>query len=149
MKDIHNRLDDYIEYATFTKRYADVVFYEDIKKHIDELTQQHEAKLKAVRQDLGLCAIALNHKTTLLNSCEEALIERDAKHKAEHDLAMESIKKLLKVLQEKQCLHEAELKALYDEMKDNMQNAENEDQKIGVKACLMYVQSAILNAGDV
>lgn len=40
--------------------------------------QEQEKRIKEIELDLGLAEIALRHKTELLESCEAALIERDA-----------------------------------------------------------------------
>lgn len=65
-KSIEKRLQEYIEFAEATNKFSDVSFYQDVLKHIDnsvsvdfhrvcmneleaELTQKHEAEIKAQR----------------------------------------------------------------------------------------------------
>ena len=48
MKSLIERLDEYIEYAEKTKRFADVGFYKEVKTHIDALDQDSISKKMAV-----------------------------------------------------------------------------------------------------
>jgi len=51
-------------------------------EHINDLFNQQHEKIKELELELGQTKIQLEHKTTLLVSCEKALEERDAAHYA-------------------------------------------------------------------
>jgi len=54
-----------------------VLTFDKFKEAADELTTSLKAEVESLQSQLGMTEIELKHKTTLLDSCEKALEDRD------------------------------------------------------------------------